>query len=216
MLIDIHTHRTDAESLSIYDISSTLKKIPPKFSECQFFSAGLHPWNLNEHSFEKIEEIRVLAEEKKIIAIGECGIDRVCKTNLDLQIDVFKKQIQIAVKYNLPLIVHCVKAYSDLLSILKNSKELPKIIFHDFKADSETIGKIIGKNRYFSFGRSLLLGNRKAIEALKIIPKEKLFLETDKADISIEKVFIEAADYLGCSKENLLKQITENFHHCFG
>ena len=117
--IDIHTHRLSDEVnvLSIKNIISNQSNIPGRKD---FYSIGLHPWYLNqENKLTDLEILESLVKNKNVLAIGEIGLDRICKTDFNFQMEMFELQISIAEKFNKPIITHCVKAFSELMSIKK-------------------------------------------------------------------------------------------------
>src|SRR5450830_1341777 len=112
-LIDIHTHRirNDGNIQVLNIFAQELSLAEPDF----LFSAGLHPWHIGkvnpEECFEAIERA---TEQKHMLAIGECGLDRSISTDFAIQEHCFREQIRIAEKNHKPLIIHCVRAYTDL------------------------------------------------------------------------------------------------------
>ena len=110
---DVHTHR-----LSVHDDEVIIQNIDSKelFSTERYCSVGIHPWKASDLP---ISELLSLANEKSVLAIGECGLDKICNTPLPLQINVFEKQIQLANLLHKPLVIHCVRAHDEVLSCLK-------------------------------------------------------------------------------------------------
>lgn len=89
------------------------------------YSAGLHPWYIDETGWKtSFEALKQFSLQNQVIAIGECGLDKVCKTSFSLQQEVFIAQLLWANEINKPLIIHCVKAFDEILGLLKkHSKE---------------------------------------------------------------------------------------------
>ena len=109
-----------------------------------------------------------------MLAIGECGLDRSIKIGFADQILCFRQQVMIANKYCKPLIIHCVRAYSDLLKLKKEDKsDLPWII-HGYNGNLETTLNLIKHGFYFSVGEQLLR-NASKHEVLRLIPLEHMF-----------------------------------------
>ena len=213
-LIDIHTHRAnDALSIHILNVfAQDLFEVERDFP----FSAGLHPWDIDLSNPEEcIKTIERFAVQKNMLAIGECGLDRIISTDFALQERYFRQQIEIAEKFRKPLIIHCVRAYSDLMKFKKASKsDLPWII-HGYAGNLDITQSLIMHNFYFSAGERLLKDSRKH-DVLRAIPPDRLFLETDDGDTSIAEIYSMAAQVFNIDQETLTQFITDNFKRIFG
>lgn len=213
-LIDLHTHRVkdegDIQILNIFaqELTDAESDFP--------FSVGLHPWHIGQVNLQKcFEAIEASMRQKNMLAVGECGLDRSIATDFELQKYCFTQQIQIAEKHNKPLIIHCVRAYSDLQNLKKETRsEIPWII-HGYNGNLVTILSLIKQGFYFSVGESLLKNESKLI-VFQSIPVERLFLETDAQDISIHKVYQLAMQLLNMDKKMLTEIISNNFNSLFG
>ena len=213
-LINIHTHRVknegDIQILNIF--AQELNDTEPDY----LYSAGLHPWHISKVNPEEcFEAIGQAANQKNMLAIGECGLDRAISTDFALQERCFIEQIQIAKEHNKPLIIHCVRAYSDLQKLKKEiQSDLPWII-HGFQGNLKTTKSLIRHGFYFSVGESLLKNESKQT-VFQSIPFERLFLETDDKDISIQEVYRLAMQRLNMDEQMLTDLIFNNFRTLFG
>lgn len=148
-----------------------------KYPEKLLVSVGIHPMESQDSPF-KLEKI-VEENCKKIIAIGECGLDFSGEFDKDKQIIVFKKQIELAQKYKLPLIIHARKAVDEVVEILKEYENLSGV-FHCYAGGNKRIKKILDLQSRFYFG---IDGNLTyevgLVDVIKNIPKDRLILETD-------------------------------------
>ncbi len=179
------------------------------------YSYGLHPWDINKVAEnEVITRLEYLCKSKQIIAVGEIGIDRAIDTEPELQKHYFIKQANIADKYNMPIIVHAVKANSDLLQIKKQSKKNNKWILHAFNGSIQDAMQLINKQCFISFGERLA-GSKKLQILLRNIPIEKVFFETDNSNITINQVYDTASQILGIGIDDLREQIFFNFKKVF-
>ncbi len=142
-------------------------------------AVGIHPEEANANSFAEIEEIRKLTRNKKIVAIGEIGLDYHWKeVPKELQTAVFAKQIKLANELDMPIIVHDREAHADTLKILK--EYMPKGVLHCFSGSVETAREIIALGMYIGIGGAVTFKNaRKPTETAAYIPLERLLLETD-------------------------------------
>lgn len=209
--INIHTH-SPVEDGSVFilnlkwnqdDDSSTLQ------------SHGIHPWDCNNISLDKaLEELGYLCSKDKIVAIGEIGIDRAVKIPLELQILVFEKQLALTERFQLPVIIHCVRAWNDVLMIRKKGKYTTPWIFHGYNGNLQTARQIINSGCFLSFGKALLM-NIKLQETFKALPLSAVFFETDDADIKIEEIYEKAGELYDICTEDLKNHIVENFNRIF-
>lgn len=213
--IDIHTHSTHQQNDETFIIKNIILPDQHVVSN-QFCTVGWHPWFIGQYSLTEIEK-RIEQETilPKIIAIGECGIDRAIEVPIEIQRKVFEIHLHQAKKLKKPLIIHAVRAYSDILEILKKHQfELP-VIFHDYYGNEQQTNQLLKFNSYFSFGQSILKPSFK-IEKLKSIPLNNLFFETDESKISIQKIYLRAAELLDIPVIELKDRIVNNFKEVFG
>lgn len=153
-----------------------------------YFTIGCHPLFLKNLKLNDAENIikKLLKNNKHCIGIGEIGLDYFNKNyNKEKQIDFFKMQLDIADSYKCPIIIHLRKAFDDFYKIMENYKNL-KIIMHMYGGSLEITKQYLKKfeNMYFSFGGPhIRKNNTKTKEILKILPKEKILIETDSPDL---------------------------------
>ena len=200
---DFH-HHDAGKNLGIYNLK--FNEIPPE--NC--FSAGIHPDAVADDFEEKLNWLRDISAHKNCVAIGECGLDGLIDVDEKLQEKAFQAQIEIANSVKKPLIIHCVKTFSQLLQFRKMSK-VPMII-HGFNK-RKTIGDDLLKNGLcLSFGKSVLY-NVNLQDFVKHLPIEKLFLETDSADFEIKELYQKVADLKNMRLEDLSKKIKNNLQN---
>ena len=212
--IDIHTHRLKSEP-SIQILNTFAQDLPLPDNE-NLYSAGLHPWHIGLVNSEVCLHFMELAiSNKNMVAIGECGLDRSVMTDFAMQEWYFRKQIELAEKHSKPLIIHCVRAFPEIIKLKKEFKSSVPWIIHGFQANRVTTLQLISHNFYFSVGESLLT-NQQKIEILPLIPTDHLFLETDDRTISIRSVYALASQILNISEEMLSDIILANFKRLFG
>ena len=171
-----------------------------------FKAYAVHPQNAADCNIEEQRElIEGLIKQKKICAVGECGFDfytEELKNTAEIQNNVFLMQIELAEKYNLPLIVHSRKANERLFALSDRLKNLPAVLLHSFMGNSIEAQSLLnhGIKAYFSFGKQIINGNKKVIDCVKNLPLENLLFETDApyqflkgeeftSPVEIEKVY---------------------------
>lgn len=208
--IDIHTHnyKPDREAVAIENISDNFLEIPGD----RFVSAGLHPWWL-QNAAGKLNQLRSIAERTNLVAIGECGLDRLTKTEWQVQQEFFEKQLLLATELRKPVIIHCVKAFTEVLVMLKGI-EVPAI-FHGINNKLSVIQPVIERGYYLSFGKSLLHLNETIQQSLRAVPPAQLFLETDDSNAAIKEIYKSAAEIRNISENEIALQLQKNYHSVF-
>ena len=197
---DFH-HHDSAKNSGIYNLSFQ-EKIP-KF----YFSAGIHPLSINENIEENFLWLKEIIQHKNCVAIGECGLDGLIDIDDKLQNEVFERQIRLANEIDKPLIIHCVKRFSQLIHFKKKAK-VP-VIIHGFNKRKTIANELWKHDFYLSFGKSVLQ-NVNLQDFAKDFPIEKLFLETDSADFEIEDLYRKVAELKNINLEDFTQKIKEN------
>ncbi len=215
--IDIHTHHhSGLNTLGLLNLFAH-ESVTDNFNNFQYYSIGLHPWYIDNETSQMFEKnIRNNLVHPNIIAIGETGIDRAIETPLELQQEVFEKHISISEEHKLPLVIHCVRAYNDLLYIRNKIKVTMPWIIHAYNGNPEITTQLLRHNFYFSFGEALFKPTEKLKASLKLIPKEKLFLETDETGYEIAQVYNKFCELIKMDIQQLMKIILQNFESCLG
>ena len=139
---------------------------------------GIHPSEYQDLS--KINEMETMLQNHKFCAVGEIGLDYFKNyAPQTTQITLFEKQLALADKYKLPVIIHNRHADTDILKIMANFPKL-KYVFHCFSSNQQFIEKIFHKNIFFSFTGLITYSKKgKILQALKSLPLENIMLETD-------------------------------------
>ena len=209
--LDIHTHKstekpgiTSVQSLSL--TNDIFLAMPKK----KLISIGLHPWYAKLDQLElQMKYLRVLAKQSNVKFIGECGLDKLKGESLVNQIVILKKQIELAEELNKPLILHCVKAFDELIALKKELNIKVPIIIHGFNKNEELGEQLLAKGFWLSFGEAVL--NKKS-SLVKLIQKtDKFFLETDDSGNSIEEIYHAVAYLKKCTINELKARIFANF-----
>lgn len=212
--IDIHSHRRHTDKYTIQVINLFPGDSIPVFNGKIFYSMGLHPWRLQTRE-ENIQLLSIIEEAQEfdhVIFIGECGLDKVYGGDMEEQKRVFSAQAMIAEEYQKPLLIHCVRAYNEIIELFNQLKPSVPWIIHGFTGSFEIAQQMVNKGFMFSFGKILLKSNAKAIEAFRILPLQTIFLETDEYEGALSDIYNVAAEIKGISVENLNKAVWENFN----
>lgn len=214
MFIDFHTH-CDRNSPDLINLQ-TLHVTPELQAEelPNICSLGLHPWFIHNSSWQNLVD---LAKLSNVVAIGECGLDRNIDLPLETQISIFKRHIELAEVLQKPLVIHCVRAFSELIALKKNTKSTVPWIIHGFHKKEEVFQQLLKHNFYFSFGAIILSDRSPILNAIAIIPNGRFLLETDdRTDISIEQIYDRTASLRHVSLESLQTQLAETYHQLIG
>jgi TatD DNase family protein len=207
--IDIHTHQIIKEdSIQLLNLSG---EEMPKKQEKLYYSYGIHPWDTESSNVENtLSKLKNFCAAQQIIAIGECGLDKGKGAELTKQQEVFTKQLEIAEKQNITVIIHTVKTQAEILALRKKYQKSPWII-HAFAGSPEMAMQYIQHDIHLSFGAALLNPSEKLKTAFIQTPLSSLYLETDDREISIREVYAAAAKIKALSEEELKKAIYSNF-----
>lgn len=206
MLLDIHTHHLPENPWAAIQSCS-----PEEFSfeNRGYYSVGFHPWHLSPDGIENWELLTHLVSYPQVLAIGECGLDKLTKTDWELQKVAFRRQAQLAATVRKPLIIHAVRANEEVIFLKKEfSLDIPWII-HGFRGKKELAQQLIAQGFYLSFGENY------HPETLRIVPIERLFLETDESLVSILNLYERAADCLSLSTNELIESVQSNISQLF-
>ena len=213
--IDIHTH-TYCSDPEVTLVLNLFPEEPEKLELPALFSVGLHPWHVNELTWEEqAERVRISLHDKKVIAAGEAGLDKTVDNSYETQRMAFQAQLAAAESLKKPMIIHCVRSYSELLAFRKKSDLSLPWIFHWFNADVQTATELLRKNCYLSFGHMLFNEQSKAFSVFRTVNLQHVFFETDDAGYSIQQVYEKAAAIRNAKTEDLKTQILDNFGRCF-
>lgn len=212
-LFDIHTHTPHNINCDVYSYKYIENTFPDKFNDTlgthNYFSCGIHPWYASNWRY-KLALLEEIANNNSVLAIGECGLDKVRGLSIDLQINIFKAHIKISERVQKPLIIHCVRAWDMLLSIFKESKPTQTWIVHGFRGKP-----MLAKSLTLS-GMSLSFGGVFNSESISVTPIDKIFLETDDSDIDIFDVYNKVAGEMNISIDLLANKVEENVKKVFG
>ncbi len=221
-----------------YDVESS--KLSVKISSGYSFIysiCGISPNDVveNQEDIDKqISEIETLLKndaQNKIIAVGEIGLDYYWnKENKDIQKKTFIKQIELANKYNLPIVIHTRDASSDTIEILKENNVIKKGVFHCCPLNRELIKEALKLDFYISFAGPITFKNSKnAEEIVNMVPLERLLIETDSPYLAPEPkrgtrndsrnvkfIAQKIADFKNMSLEEVANQTYKNALKIFG
>ena len=213
-LFNIHTHKASPLSNDGYDVLSIVNTYPSNFGEIRnsypdsYYSCGIHPW-YSENGEEQFSLLEQIVQDDKVLAIGEAGLDKLQGPGLDVQMRVFRKHIELAELYEKPLIIHCVKAWDELIALHKEAKSSVPWIIHGYRGN-------IQQTRSLSLlGFSFSIGEKYNADAIRTIPRGSLFCETDMSEVSILDVYKNIANDLQIDMDELVESVNVNINKSF-
>ncbi len=211
MFINIHTHHPrNNEEWSILSLHANFETI----HSLSYYSTGIHPCYIEAYTIEEeMNKMKISSTANNVLAIGECGLDRICGVDFKLQEKVFIEQILWANEIAKPLIIHCVRAHREIIQLLKEHNRIAPVIFHGFNNNIDIANDIVSQGYYLSFGKSLFNPHEENVFAA--VSNEKIFLETDDSELPIDAVFKQAAKIKNTSAEQLNNQIQKNVQKVF-
>ncbi len=210
--VDGHTHsvpaREDVAALVNLPYPSRPETLPdnPRL----FFSAGIHPARTGRADFDGLESY---LHENQCRAIGECGLDRSIDVPPEEQMELFLLHVRLAERLRLPLVIHCVRAYYDLIAVRKRlAKSTVPWVVHGFRGNAEIASALQ------EHGFTLSLSSVYVVHMEKFpcyVRKDLFLLETDDGQDSIESLYDRTARIGGWESGELKHQLFTNFQRCF-
>jgi len=187
VIIDNYENGVNKIVNASYDLESSVKsKMLADKYENMYFAVGIHPEGVRETVDEDIIELdRIIKENidsNKLVAVGEIGLDYYyTKENKSIQKEYFLKQLDLAIKYNLPVIIHSRDASEDMYHILKDKKyENIKLVFHCFQPSDEIARLAIKRKYMIGLGGNITFKrSQHSLDIIKSIPVEQIIVETD-------------------------------------
>lgn len=209
---------------SMYDLENSYPKNI-------FLMMGLHPTHVQENYLEELQHVEEELANRKFVAIGEIGIDLYWdKTRLSQQQEAFRKQIQLAKKYKLPIVIHCREAFDEIFEILEKEKSADLFgIFHCFSGNYEQAIQAISYNMKLGIGGVVTFKNGKIDQFLNQIDLKHIVLETDSPYLApvpfrgkrnessyLQIVAAKISEIYNVSQEDVARITTENSKFVFG
>jgi len=249
MLIDAHCHFNAFSSLMREEIFSLAKnhcfidssidwdssaasmELSQKY-QCVYSSLGFHPFNGENFSSTVLNNYdAAIAQNKKVVAIGEIGLDYKANVPLEKQKDIFGEFVRLAVKNDLAVIIHNRflaqegKKHPILDTLDRFVKTYGKVVFHCFSYSSSFMNEIIDRGGYVSFSLNILRNKSEIVTSLKQCPLDNLLLETDSpymkikdkssTPLDIQKVYAFTAAIKGIDEGTLKERVYSNVKRLF-
>ncbi len=201
MIYDIHTHHHPA-----VPGTAVVQLTPDAFSPLpeHFYSVGLHPWDISNDWRTQMAKLLVMALHTHVLMIGETGLDKKnSPASIETQLEVFREHIRLSELIRKPLIIHCVKAFDELLATRKETKATLPWIVHGFRGGVEQWQQLSRAGLHVS------LGKHYDTELIKHLPLHQLLLESDDTT-ELDTVYDHASHDTGISIPELRAHVGNN------
>lgn len=212
-------------------VTETMYSLEAKYPENIFLMMGLHPTYVKENYLEELVHVETELAKKKFYAVGEIGIDLFWdKSTLEIQKVAFKRQIQLAKKYRLPINIHCRDAFDEIFEVLESEKGADLFgIFHCFTGNYEQALHAISLNMKLGIGGVVTFKNGKIDQFLNQIDLKHIVLETDSPYLApvpfrgkrnessyIVNVVAKLSEIYGLPQSEIARITTENSKDVYG
>lgn len=211
--------------------TNSMYQLEAEFSNEVFLMMGLHPTSVKDNYKDELMHVVEQLEKRNFYAIGEIGIDLYWdKSTLDIQIEAFRFQINLAKKYKLPIVIHCREAFDEIFQVLEDEKSDDLFgIFHCFTGNFDQAKQAISYNMKLGIGGVVTFKNGKIDQFINQIELKHIVLETDSPYLApkpfrgkrnesayINKVVDKLSELYNISKIDIADATTENSKTIFG
>jgi len=166
--------------------TKSMYQLENQYPEHVFLMMGLHPTSVKENYQNELKHVEAQFKKRTFYAVGEIGIDLYWDTStLEIQKKAFKRQIQLAKQYNLPIVIHCRNAFDEVFEVLEKEQDSSlRGIFHCFTGNKEQANKAISLKMKLGIGGVITFKNGKIDQFLNDIDIKHIVLETDAPYLS--------------------------------
>ena len=199
MLTDAHCHKVNpGDFRSVYNILINDDAVTLPHGPHIYFSVGIHPWDAGIIRSAWLDNIEILLNFDKVIAIGECGMDKNSPVSIEKHLEVFELQINLSESTKRPMIIHCVGCYNELINLHKALNPNQPWIIHGFRGKPEMVLQLTRAGMYISYGEKF---NPDSVQATSI---ERILVESDDSEIPLEEIYLAIATAKGCEVRELV------------
>ena len=204
----IHNHIVDYPDKNVLDIGTDEKEA----DNVPLFSTGIHPKLIDNTFDQKFQIVKHLASLPNCAAIGECGIDVFSSAEVATQKEAFIQHLHLAQQISKPVIIHCVRAYSEIISALNTTRFSLPVVMHSYNGNLQTTEQLLRReNIYFSFSDKILAPNSSAQKSLVIIPLSRILIETDNSSSPIQPIVSLIATQKRVGEEEVIMSNNQGF-----
>ena len=204
MIYDVHTHHlpsTPGEAIV------QLTPDTPTLLPGHLYSVGLHPWNIRDDWHTQMAKLLVMALHTHVLMIGETGLDKKnSPASMEVQMEVFREHVHLSELIRKPLIVHCVKAFDELLSIRKEMKATLPWVIHGFRGGVEQWQQLTRAGLLVSIGKHY------DPTLIKELAPSQLLIESDDTT-ELDTIYNNVSSDTGFSVTDLRQHVANNTYH---
>lgn len=197
--VNIHTHHRQSIGIEMLSVQTPCT---PDNGVC---SLGVHPWRADSYAPQELNDVATA----HVAAIGETGLDFACNASRDAQVALFEAQLRIAEQRNLPVVLHCVRAFDYVADMLRGFN-LRGVVFHGFIGSRQQMQTAVQRGWLLSVGRRSL-ASPKTVEAIIDAPLSSLLAETDEDTCGIEEIYDRLAKLKAISTEQMREALYDNY-----
>lgn len=195
---DCHTHHLRPNA--IHNVRLGVAGPPSQVWYC----AGIHPWDSGRYT---VQNVQWPNHDHRWVAVGECGLDRMCPVPYERQQTVFIEQLVLSEQLSLPVFIHCVRAFHEVALLRRSESYSMPWIVHGFNKGGNALQTLLDAGLYVSFGSAILDPATPAAWALPQVPEGSFLLETDESDVSIDAIYATAAILRRCTIADIHRSI---------
>lgn len=207
MLIDIHSHQASEHTSELLRIGAYApsREVPLNINTA--FTYGLHPCFAEDITPQGLERLEIhLKESLHLWGIGEAGLDKLSPIPWNEQIAYFIKQIELSEAFQKPLVIHCVRAWGELLQLHRALRPRQPWVIHGFRKAPALACQLMERGLYLSFGAHW------HADSLQLALRErKLLIETDESPLALAEIYTRIANALGLTLNQLEPLVEEIF-----
>ncbi|MBE0434924.1 MAG: TatD family hydrolase [Methylomicrobium sp.] len=213
VFIDIHRHgKGEGRVIVNFDTSEWIGQE----YRAGYYSLGIHPWFIERQDCRAaLQTLESALADANLLALGECGLDRLTGAPFSEQESIFIAQLELAEQCGKPVVIHCVRAFNELLCIKSTRKPSVPWVVHGFNNKPSIAACLIDRGCYLSFGKALLHPSSNAAKVLPAVPGDRIFLETDDSGLGIDSIYRAAAAILQIDLPELQQHLENNFNRVF-
>lgn len=176
VMFDFHTHKVKPDAIvSISPCDDVSSRV--------LYSVGVHPWMVADAGCDAWSRIDAVAREKNVVAIGETGLDKLRGPAISLQAEAFERHVSVSESVGKPLIIHCVRAYNELMSMRRRLSPSQAWVVHGFRGKPELARQLVDAGFLLSLGAKFNAATAMAI------PSDKLLIESDESDTDVASIY---------------------------
>lgn len=210
--VNIHTHSPLEGAVGLRSVSAGTEGMPVSPCRGCGLSVGIHPWKAACVAPDSLAKV---LSSPQVLAVGETGLDMSAawRATAEVQEKVFRIQLSYAESLKKPVVIHCVRSFEPIMSILAEY-DMAGVIFHGFIGSRGQALRAVGRGYRLSFGgRSLRSG--RSVEALRAIPLDSLFAETDEGPETIGCIYDSISSFTGVNIDLLKEKLYNNYRRLF-